>query len=257
MNIHLVADEDPLYVPTFFREFLANLPPRDFRITGVDRTPALNQPGRGTLAAKLYDFYGPVDFTRLLWRYVGAKTRAHVPLLATALDRLLARHGIASTVVPDVNDRAYVERVAACEPDLLVSVAASQIFGKPLIAAPKVACLNVHSGPLPHYRGMLPVFWQMYDGRPDLGVTIHTMTPRIDIGAIVLRRTVPAPDVGCLDAAIRRMKIEGARALLELLGRYRDGIVEPVAMELARSNYRSFPCRAEARRFRAMGHRLL
>ena len=257
MNIHMITEEDPFYIPVFFREFLDNLPRRRFRLTGVDVTPALNRRTRRDLAKKLYDFYGLADFTRLVLRYARVKMKDLLSPGAGTLGKLLSRHGVASDFVPDVNDERYIARLRLLEPDLLISVAASQIFGEPLLSLPKTASLNIHSGRLPEYRGMFPVFWQMYDRRPRFGVTIHTMTPTIDIGDIVLRRTVPVSGLTCLDAAIRRMKTEGARAMLDLLDQYRTGSVRPVPMEMAAQKYRGFPGRVEARRFRAMGYRLL
>jgi methionyl-tRNA formyltransferase len=171
--------------------------------------------------------------------------------------RTAARHQVPCRTVANVNAPDYVERLRAFDLDLLVSVAASQIFKKDLIAVPRLAAINIHTGTLPRYRGMLPVFWQMADGQPSIGITIHTMTTDIDLGQIVLQREVPIVGARSLDHVIRTMKRHGAQAMVELLERYDQGTVAPRAMDRSQEGYRSFPGRAEALAFRKKGYRLL
>lgn len=260
LRVHVITEEDPFYLPVFFREFLAELPPDRFELLGIDITPPLNQPTRRALARKLYRFYGGLDFVRLLGRYAVAKA---LDLLAPrgswtgTINRLAARRGITCRVVKNVNAPEYVAALRRLAPDLLVSVAASQIFKPDLLSVPRLAAVNVHTGPLPRYRGMMPVFWQMYDRQKSIVVTLHTMTADIDVGSILLQREVPLNGDRSLDLVIRKMKREGAHTLIELLERYRAGAVEPVAMDRSREHYHSFPGRAEAARFRLMGYRLV
>jgi methionyl-tRNA formyltransferase len=260
LRLSVITEEDPFYLPVFFREFFAALPPDRFELLGIDITPPLNQPSRRALARKLYRFYGGLDFARLLGRYAVAKAldlTAARRVWCGTIGRLAARHGVACRTVPNVNAPAYVAELRRLAPDLLVSVAASQIFKPDLLSVPRLAAVNVHTGPLPSYRGMMPVFWQMYDRRKSIVVTLHTMTADIDVGSILLEREVPLNGDRSLDLVIRKMKREGAHTLIELLERYRSGAVEPVAMDRSREDYHSFPGRAEAARFRHMGYRLV
>jgi len=260
LRLHIITEEDPFYLPVFFREFLTELPRERFEVLGIDITPPLNQPTRRALARKLYRFYGGPDFVRLFGRYAVAKAldlTAPRGWWCGTINRLAARHGIECRVVKNVNAPPYVAALRRVAPDLLVSVAASQIFKPDLLAVPRLAAVNVHTGPLPSYRGMMPVFWQMYDRRKSIAVTLHTMTADIDLGSILLQREVPLNGDRSLDLVIRRMKREGAQTLIELLERYRAGAVEPVAMDRSCERYHSFPGRAEAEQFRHMGYRLV
>jgi methionyl-tRNA formyltransferase len=89
--------------------------------------------------------------------------------------------------VPDVNDPAFIAKLRDLEVDVVVSFQ-QQIFKRALLQTPKIACLNVHTGLLPGYRGFKPVFWMQSRQEPELGVTIHTMSERIDTGRIVVQR---------------------------------------------------------------------
>jgi methionyl-tRNA formyltransferase len=255
----VITSDDPFYLPVFFREFFAHLPRRQVVITGVDITPPLNQARATSLAQKLYGFYGAVDFTRLAFRYAVSKSKDTLwpSRWPGTVRRIAARHGVPARVVAQVNAPHHVERLRALDVDLLVSVAASQIFGAPLLSVPRIEAINVHTGPLPQYRGMMPVFWQLRDGRTSIGITIHTMTTRIDLGEILFDRRVPLAGLGTLDAVTRAMKRHGAQALLELLGQYVEGTVTRAPMDEAEAAYRSFPRAADAAALRARGYRLL
>jgi len=260
LRLHIITEEDPFYIPVFFREFFAHLPREGFLISGVDITPPLNQKTSSRLARRLYDFYGPLDFMRLGGRYAAVKVKdALLPLSVWSgtLPRLLAGLGIASELAANVNAPAYVARLRRLEPDLLISVAASQIFKSELLSVPRLRAINIPTGSLPKYRGMMPVFWQMYDGQPEIGITIHTMTPAIDVGEVLLQRRVKVQDGASLDETMREMKRQGAQAMLELLRRYGEGSVTATSMDASESGYRSFPGRRDAAAFRRMGNRLL
>lgn len=259
LRVHVITEEDPFYLPVFFREFFAHQPRDRLLLTGIDITPPLNQKTPLALARKLYRFYGPVDFPRLAARYAVAKVKDWV-LPATwpgTVARLAERHGVPVRTVTDVNAAKYVAGLTALEPDLLVSVAASQIFRDGLLSVPRLDAINVHTGPLPRYRGMLPVFWQLYDGRTSIGITIHTMTTRIDLGETLLARWLPVAGLRTLDEVIRHGKRHSAHALLEVLDRYHAGSVTRAPMDASTCRYRSFPGREHAAAFRRMGYSLL
>jgi methionyl-tRNA formyltransferase len=259
LRFHIVTSEDPFYLPVFFREFFAHLPRAGVTVTGVDITPPLNQARSSQLARKLYRFYGPIDFTRLTLRYAVSKSKDALwpSSWPGTVARIAALRDVPSRVVLQVNAPEYVARLRALDVDLLVSVAASQIFKEPLLTVPRLDAINVHTGPLPQYRGMMPVFWQMRDGQPSIGITIHTMTPKIDLGEIVLARRVPLDGLRTLDAVTREMKRHGAHALLDLLSQYVDGTVERTRMDEAGGAYRSFPTAPDAAALRQRGYRLL
>jgi methionyl-tRNA formyltransferase len=260
LRIHIITEEDPFYLPVFFREFFTLLPHDQLIVTGVDITPPLNQKTQLALARKLYSFYGPMDFVRLAIRYAAIKAIDFL-LPASAwsgtISRIVAHHGISCHVVSNVNAPEYIERLHRLNLDLLVSVAASQIFKQQLLSVPRLDAINIHTGTLPKYRGMLPVFWQMYDRQASIGITIHTMTTDIDLGQVLLHREVPLDDDRNLDAVIRKMKRHGVEAMLNVLEGYYTDSVKRVAMDRSEEGYRSFPRRDEAIAFRKMGYRLL
>lgn len=54
-----------------------------------------------------------------------------------------------------------------------------------------IPAFNIHSGPLPSFRGPSPVFWQLKTGQPTLGFTIHVLSEKFDAGTVVWAKSIP------------------------------------------------------------------
>jgi methionyl-tRNA formyltransferase len=88
-----------------------------------------------------------------------------------------------------------VERIAALAPDLAVVVAFGQIFSRPLLAVPRLGCLNLHASLLPKYRGASPIQAAIAAGDEKTGVTTMLMDAGLDTGPILLQEeTAIGPD---------------------------------------------------------------
>lgn len=257
MRIVIVTQEEPFYLPPFL-ERLAEVR-RDDIVAMVILRPfneSLADVGR-----RLYEFLGPQDFA------VECSHFAHARVLNT-LNRLrpvtrpysaedvARRHGIPVYRPANINATDFVELLGAeIRPDLLVSVAASQIFRRRVLAVPPLGCINVHSAPLPRYQGMLPNFWAMLHGEPETAVTIHYMVEKLDAGDIILQKPVPILPDDTLKSLIVRSKQLGVEALLVAISQIEAGAVSARPMSTEDATYFSFPTRVDGRRFRRQGRR--
>jgi methionyl-tRNA formyltransferase len=259
MRIVLVTQEDPFYLPPALDALCRA---RGREIVALIILPAFNERLRET-ARRLYDFYGPVDFVRLGLRYAGAKLADRAnrvrPLTRPFSARDVARrHGVPVYQPAKINAPAFVTQLRdEIRPDLLVSIAASQILRQKVLDVPRLGCINLHSAPLPRYQGMMPNFWTMVHGEPHATVTIHYMVEKLDAGDIILQRPVPIHPEDSLHDLMVRSKVVGVAALLEAIGQIEEGRVVPRAMDPSQATYFSFPKRADAERLRRMGRALL
>jgi methionyl-tRNA formyltransferase len=138
-------------------------------------------------------------------------------------------------------------------PDLIVSVAASQIFREPLLGIPPKGCVNIHGALLPRYRGMLPSFWTLLNGEREGGVTVHYMSAGIDDGQIIEQRRFPIHADDTVETLIGRSKAVGAELLLDVLARIEQGDVITHPNNAAEGTYYSFPTRHDVRQLKALG----
>jgi len=174
-----------------------------------------------------------------------------------SVEAIAARHGVPVVRLPTINDASYLRTLTARGVDVLLSVAAPEIFRRPaLTAVPHV--LNVHSGKLPLYRGMMPTFWALENGDARVVVTVHEMVERLDAGRLVAEFPL---DVGVADSAFavaERAKTVAGRELARLLAAIgTPRWPEPRPIPATREQYHGFPTRDDARRLRARGRRLL
>jgi methionyl-tRNA formyltransferase len=157
----------------------------------------------------------------------------------------------------DANGEPFISFVRENRIDLVVSVSASQIFKRGILSAPTYGCINLHNAPLPHYRGMLPNFWQLYHREEQSVLTIHQMVEDLDKGEVLLRRPTSITDKMSLEELIRATKIRSARALWHLLDRFATGTVEVTPLPEEKGSYFSWPTREEAKELTRRGRKLL
>lgn len=143
----------------------------------------------------------------------------------------------------DVNGpecRTYLE---ALGPDLLLAVGYGQILTDETLAIPKVGSLNVHPSLLPKYRGLHPIYWVLFEGQNETGVTVHEITSRVDGGPILAQESMPLFPGDTITEVYKRMlplTVSAVhRALTEVV---RTGAIHGTP-QIGESSYRSAPAR--------------
>lgn len=264
LTVVIVTQEDPFYIPHFFRSFCRNLAEHadTIRIREVVIQPSFGE-SKAQLAKRMLEFYGWGDFLRLLARYSRQKALLLLETLrvgkaSVSIAGICRAHELAVRGEADVNRKAFVEQVREAGVDLIVSVSAPQIFRQDLLEAPRHGCINIHNGRLPAYRGMLPNFWQMLNGEAHSITTIHTMVRKLDAGTVVWEEATPIRPGMSLDALIRETKERSADALWRVLRHLAQHRHLPLLRDIeGQGGYYSFPKSRHARQLRGRGHALL
>lgn len=117
-------------------------------------------------------------------------------------------------------------------PDLGVVFAAYRL--KPeVFTIPRLGCLNLHLGHAPEFRGSSPAFYEMLEGVPAVGVTIHRVSNRLDGGPIIAQESFPIDLAPKEDPVsyLRRYQAEvlvpnGMRLMAEAIRQLAHGQVE-------------------------------
>ncbi|HYQ83842.1 MAG TPA: formyl transferase, partial [Rubrobacter sp.] len=104
-----------------------------------------------------------------------------------------------------------LERLRRFAPDLVISLRYGRILRAPFLEIPRLGTLNLHSGRLPHYRGVLPTLRALIAGDSIIGSTVHWITDgTIDTGPIV---------------GLTEVSVEPGRSLLDhILSVYPPGV---------------------------------
>jgi methionyl-tRNA formyltransferase len=259
MRIAVATQEEPFYLPPALDALCSA---REDDVVALIVLPAFNE-GLFATARRMYDFYGPFDFVRLVGRYMWAKTADVLNQMRPVTRPYSAsdvanRHGIRVYRPSSINTSAFLTTLReGIRPDLLVSIAASQVLGEQVLDLPPFGCINLHSAPLPRYQGMMPTFWTLLHEEPHATVTVHYMVGDLDAGDIILQRPVPILSDDSLHDLIVRSKRVGIQTLLDAIDQIERGTVQRRSMDRARATYFSFPERADARRLRSQGRQLI
>jgi methionyl-tRNA formyltransferase len=250
LRVFFVTEEDPLYVIRFFDVFFAEYPREEIDISGITIDRPFHEPIWETMqrVRVLYGFWG---FLRQGVRFARARLRGR------SIESLAASAGIPIVTTRSVNQPEYVEQVRAIAPDVIVSVAAPEIFKRELLSIPRLGCINMHSGRLPTYRGMMPTFWQMLRGEPAVTISVHRMAEKLDAGDVLATRPFVIKKGDSLDRVIKGTKCEGARLLISVLRDLRADRARSTPLDMKQAGYFSFPKAGDVREFRKRGHRML
>lgn len=101
--------------------------------------------------------------------------------------------------------------------DLLVVCDYGQILSKEALGKTKLGGINLHGSLLPKYRGAAPINWALLNGDKVAGITVIHMTPRLDGGPMMCKRSL---DVGPNENAVDlepRLSAIGVEAVLEAI----------------------------------------
>jgi methionyl-tRNA formyltransferase len=253
LRVFVITEDDPLYVIRFFDVFLAELPRDRIELAGITVSKAFHEPLWKT-ARRIWRFYGSIDFLRLLARWSLAKVSGR------RIGNLARDAGVRVVEADSVNSEQFLSELRELNVDVVVSVAAPEVFRAPLLATARMGAINIHSGRLPQYRGMMPTFWQMRAGERCATVTIHEMAEKLDAGGILATLDYPLKDRDALDRVISGTKEAGARLMIETLLRFDPTTGDRprgVPFDVSAGRYHRFPDPQAVREFRARGHRML
>ena len=104
-------------------------------------------------------------------------------------------HSVPFIETDNVNSPDVIEKIAGCEPDLIVVIAFGQKVGNELVNLPPKGAINVHASLLPKYRGAAPINWAIINGETKTGISIITLAEKMDAGQILAQdQTEIGPD---------------------------------------------------------------
>lgn len=160
----------------------------------------------------------------------------------TAVQERAEELGIQVRTPRTLRDDDEQARFRGLDADFAVVAAYGLILPKPILAAPKAGCINVHASLLPRWRGAAPIQRAILAGDEISGVTLMQMDEGLDTGPMLHRLTLDIRDktAGQVTEELARL---GAQALLDWL----DSPTPPEPQPIAGATYATKIDKAEAR----------
>lgn len=159
------------------------------------------------------------------------------------------------TIENSINSRESLARLEEICPELIVSIRYGGILKAEVISLPALGVLNLHSGRLPEYRGVMASFWAMLSGDLELGTTLHFISDAsIDTGNIISRTTTPLIHGKSYLWQVINLYKDGVESVVDAIDSLASGDVMVGAAQPPGGSYFTFPEQGDLDRFRSAGH---
>ena len=142
------------------------------------------------------------------------------------VNRRAAAAGIRVLQPGSMRTTEAAEQLAALAPDAMVVAAYGFLLPAPILAVPRLGCINVHASILPRWRGAAPVHYAILAGDPCTGVSIMQMDTGLDTGPILATRTCAIAVDDTSGSLTDRLAALGAATLVDTLDALETGTVE-------------------------------
>ena len=107
-----------------------------------------------------------------------------------AILKIAEAHAIPAHHVANYHSPESIALMKSADADLGV-VLGTNILKETVFKIPRLGSINLHQGLAPYYRGGPAVFWELFNGEPEVGLTVHFVESKVDTGEIILQQTVP------------------------------------------------------------------
>lgn len=148
-----------------------------------------------------------------------------------------AQHGIPLHQPEDLKDPEVIRQIHDLRPDFIVTVAYGKFLPEEILAAPKMASVNLHASLLPKYRGAAPVQWAIIRGEKETGVTVMKMSKKMDAGPVYSQKKIPVDPSDTSATLSDKLAGTGAVLLLETILRIADGALLPLPQDETRATF--------------------
>lgn len=174
----------------------------------------------------------------------------------TTLENLAVRHNISIEEMNAINTTDF-SRLDATTPDLIVSIRHMSILKDAVISLPTHGVINLHSGILPAYQGVMATFWAMLNKESQLGTTLHWIdSAEIDSGeTIAIHRNSAKANQSYLKNVIDLYQ-PGCDLILNAIQTLADQKTVLSTPQQGKANYFSFPQENDFAEFEKAGNTL-
>lgn len=156
-----------------------------------------------------------------------------------------------------INTPAGLARLDAISPDLILSIRYGVILRNDVFRKPRLGVLNLHSGLLPAYRGVMATFHAMRRGETTIGTTLHTIDDAsIDTGRIITRTALAVDPARSYLWHVLSLYEDGCQAMLDAVSTLAAGGSLASQPQPAGGDYFTFPTDAELDDFARQGLQL-
>lgn len=157
-------------------------------------------------------------------------------LTPTPVKMAALKHQLPVLQPEKISGSPEMAKIIELAPDFLITAAFGQFLPEKLLAAAKIAAVNVHASLLPEFRGGAPIHYAVMNDSVVTGVSIIQMIKKMDAGGIYAQMAIPIEETDTTGSLFDKLSILGRDLLLQTLPLIADGF-RPMAQEEERVTF--------------------
>ena len=249
-----------MYLAEFLNDFLSRMAQTSHSIEAITALSPFSQASVWHETRRRYQYYGLADFLKfslyaLTNKILSLLFRKFPSVGCHSLSNVVAKYKIKRLDTVSINDYYFIGYVRKNQIDLVVSIAAPQLFEKELLSLPKKGCINYHSALLPKYRGRQPLFWALLNGEKEVGISIHEMDEELDNGPTIVQERIPVSPADSLHSLYLKTIQVGPQLLIKAIQILDENNPARIKNDRTQATAYRFPTREDARKFKLKGER--
>ncbi|MBT1450439.1 formyl transferase [Glaciecola sp. XM2] len=160
--------------------------------------------------------------------------------------------------VNQINSPQAVAELKVLSPDIIVSIRYGAILKNDAINIPSKCVLNLHSGILPKYKGVMATFWALKNADSEIGTTLHLIEDgSIDTGKIIKVSTIQTNASKSYLWHVLALYEQGVKTILEAVNTLNQGDVLECSEQSPSDTYFTLPTQQQCEEFEACGGRFV
>jgi folate-dependent phosphoribosylglycinamide formyltransferase PurN/peptidoglycan/xylan/chitin deacetylase (PgdA/CDA1 family) len=141
------------------------------------------------------------------------------------LEESCRRTGVEFFATQDFHCKEALEFTRRQNADLGL-VFGTRILKPGLYEIPNLGSINIHKRRVPDYRGGGPVgLWELLDNQKEIGVTVHRVEEKVDVGAVIRSATIPIEPFDDLDSLALKADVIGSDLIVTAISDFARGTV--------------------------------
>lgn len=141
------------------------------------------------------------------------------------LDGTCKTNGVELFITRDIHSGQALDFVRRINADLGL-VFGTRILKPVLFEIPKQGSINIHKRKVPDYRGGGAVgLWELLDDQKEIGVTVHRVEAKVDVGAVVRSALIPIEPLDDLESLALKADVVGADLIVAAIRDFANGTV--------------------------------
>jgi folate-dependent phosphoribosylglycinamide formyltransferase PurN/peptidoglycan/xylan/chitin deacetylase (PgdA/CDA1 family) len=149
--------------------------------------------------------------------------------------------GVELFITRDIHSAEALNFVRDVSADLGL-VFGTRILKPALFETPKQGSINIHKRKVPDYRGGGAVgLWELLDDQKEIGVTVHRVEAKVDVGSVIRSALIPIEPFDDLESLAMKADVVGADLIVATIRDFANGAVTETPQSGPSKLFRSPP----------------